>query len=193
MNFNRLKTKNKFISKTLFKFGIPRLESIFISPSHECNANCVHCYEKFKNKQGSSLSSNEVKRIIDEFKYLGGRQVYFCSGEFLLRQDAFDLIKYAKSNNMQVSLTTNGLLVDENIVKSLKLAGLSHGVVSIDSTNSVKHDELRGVKGCFDKAVSALKLFKESGILTSIWTYITKSNIKELEGISELGRKLDVD
>jgi len=55
----------------------------------------------------------QVKNIIDQFRRLGGYGVYFCSGEFLLRDDALDLVKYARAKNMVVSVTTNGLLLDE--------------------------------------------------------------------------------
>ncbi|HPL82972.1 MAG TPA: hypothetical protein PLJ15_01725, partial [Candidatus Omnitrophota bacterium] len=72
--------------------GFLRLEKIFICPSHKCNANCVHCYEKFKgNDKKWSLTTNQVKNIIDQFRGLKGHYVYYCSGEFLLRDDALEL------------------------------------------------------------------------------------------------------
>jgi len=55
----------------LKKLGRLQLMSIFIGPSHQCNANCVHCYEKFPGLSDKGLSTEEVKDIIDQFHALG--------------------------------------------------------------------------------------------------------------------------
>lgn len=179
--------------RLLAKLGVLQLTNIFISPSHECNANCVHCYEKFSSKKDVSLSTDDVKKIIDQFCSLGGILVYFCSGEFLLRKDAIELIRYVHRKNMLVSVTSNGLLLNENKIDELKKAGLNHLVVSIDSANPEVHDAYRNAKGCFEKAINAIKLAKQKGIRTQIWTYVTKTNFSELEGIASLTKELCTD
>lgn len=174
-------------------FGCKRLLSIYICPSHVCNANCIHCYEKFPHeKLRESLTTKQVKNIIDQFYSLNGCVVDFCSGEFLMRPDALDLVRYARSKNLAVSITTNGLLLTERKIDELKEAGLWRFVVSIDSANAQRHDECRGVKGCFEKAVNGIRLAKKKGIHAVIWTYVTKTNFDELEGIEKLAKQLDV-
>lgn len=178
--------------KILKKLGFTRLAKIFIGPSFECNADCPHCYEKFKaNDLKAHLTTAECKNIIDQFKKLGGYQAFFCSGEFLLRTDALELIKYCSDRKILTSVTTNGFLLDEKKINDLKNAGLKFLVVSIDSSVEEKHDSLR-IKGSFQKATNALKLAKEKGMITHIWTYITRSHSDELEGIIKLGRELGV-
>ncbi len=178
--------------KILKKLGFSRLDKIFIGPSFKCNANCPHCYEKFENNNlEASLTTAECKNIIDQFEKLGGYWVFFCSGEFLLRSDAFELISYVDNKGMITSVTTNGSLIDKDRIVRLKNAGLKVLIVSIDSADQSKHDSSRGV-GCFKKAVNALELAKEVGIVTHIWTYMTKSHSKELSGIYELGRRIGV-
>jgi MoaA/NifB/PqqE/SkfB family radical SAM enzyme len=175
-------------------FGVLQLEQVFICPSHECNANCAHCYEKLPHHDShKSLTNKEVKNIVDQSSRLGSKRVYLCSGEFLLREDALDLVRYARSKNMIVSVTTNGLLLNEKKIDELKEAGLTILIVSIDSANPSRHDELRGVKGCFEKARNGLRIAKEKGIITQIWTYITKTNFNELESIAKMGKELGVE
>lgn len=177
----------------LLLLGIPQVERIFICPSHECNANCVHCYEKFIHKKfQKSLTTQQIKNVIHQFHKLGGCWIYFCSGEFLLRNDALELIKYARANHILVSIVTNGLLLDEKKIGELKIAGVTNLIVSIDSAIASKHDKLRGVKGCFKKAVNGLRIAKEKKLDTYIWTYVSKSNFNELKGISKLGKELGV-
>ena len=184
----------KFVkSKILALLGRQGLMSLFLCPSHECNANCIHCYEQFlHDKLRKSLSTGQIKGVIDEFCSLGGCFLNFCSGEFLLRPDALELIRYAGSKNLAASITTNGLLLDEEMMNKLKAAGLWRLMVSIDSASSRRHDECRGVEGCFEKAVNGIRMAKKKGIYAAIWTYVSKGNFNELGGIEELAGQLNV-
>jgi MoaA/NifB/PqqE/SkfB family radical SAM enzyme len=176
----------------LASLGVLQLERLFICPTHECNARCPHCYEKFLHESfRKSLTTAQVKSLIDQFRRLGGCWVFFCSGEFLLRKDAVESIAYAHKNNMAVSVTTNGLLLTREKIRELKAAGLTDLIVSIDSAEPARHDALRGVKGCFEKATGGLRMAKDMGLFTEIWTYVTKDNFNELDGISELALELD--
>ena len=178
----------------LSRLGFLQLKKIFICPSHECNANCTHCYEKFSHENfRKSLTTDQVKNIIEQFYKLGGYFVYFCSGEFLLRDDALELIRYARSKDMTISLTTNGLLLDEKKIDELNKAGLKVLIVSIDSAKASRHNELRGLQGCFEKAINGIRIAKKKMNIVWIWTYVTKTNFDELTGISKLGTELDVD
>jgi len=179
--------------KALKKLGFLRLERIFLCPSYQCNANCPHCYEKFQfEKDKSSLTTEECKIIIDQFKELGGYFVSFVSGEFIMRADALELIKYCSDKRMVVEVTSNGILLDEKMIDDLKNAGLTILAVSIDSADPNIHDKYRG-EGVFAKAANGLKLAKEKGLKTQIWTYISASNNNELDDIGELGKSLGVD
>lgn len=179
----------------LLNIGFLQLKKIFICPSHECNANCVHCYEKFNSdKFKKFLTTQQVKDIIDQFSRLGGYFIYFCTGEFLLRKDAIELVRYARyKRNMLVTIVTNGLLLDEKKIDELKKAGLGLLMVSIDSATASRHDQLRGVKGCFEKAVNGIRIAKKNGIITWISTYVTKTNFNELTEISKLGNELGIN
>ena len=87
---------------------------------------------------------------------LGGYQVYFCSGEFLMRDDALEQIAYARSQGLAVTVTSNGILLDRSMIDAMDRAGLTKLIVSLDSAEPARHDELRGVEGCFDKATNGM-------------------------------------
>lgn len=174
--------------------GITQLKELFISASHACNADCVHCYEKFRHDSFSrSLPSGTIRSAVDQLVGLGGYQVFFCSGEFLLRADALDQIAYARSRGLAVSMTSNGILLDRTTVDDLDRAGLTKLIVSIDSADPDRHDGLRGVAGCFHQATEGIRLARERGILTEIWTYVSRSNPDGLPAVSRLGRELGVN
>jgi MoaA/NifB/PqqE/SkfB family radical SAM enzyme len=182
--------KNYFVAIFFNKLKAHRL---FLCLSHECNADCVHCYEKFlHNKFQHSLTTQEAKDALEQFRRIGGISVFYCSGELLLRDDAFELIRYTRQLGMIATMTTNGILLDESTIDKLKEAGLTGIVVSLDSANAARHDKLRGVEGCFDKAINGLKIAKRKGLYTVIWSYITKSNFNEIDDIARLARRLGV-
>jgi len=176
-----------------YDIGILQLKKIFICMSHECNANCVHCYEKFKsNKLSECLTSQQAKNIIDQFYELGGYQIFFCSGEFLLREDALELIQFASSKSISTAVVTNGIILNEKKIIELKTAGLNFLIVSIDSADPSRHDYLRGVPGCFKKAVEGIRIAAKKGLPSIIWAYVSKSNFNELSGIAGLAEKIGV-
>ncbi|MBU1720646.1 MAG: radical SAM protein, partial [Bacteroidetes bacterium] len=169
---------------------LPYLKHLFISPSHQCNANCTHCYESFPGKQQTSMTTEEVKLIVDEFADMGGLLVYFCSGEFLMRSDAIELIWFTHDMGLKVTVTTNGSLLTETKIQQLKEAGLDKLVVSLDSAVCERHDHNRNMPGLFDSAIKGLKRAKEVGLETQVWSYISHSNLKELGGIADLNSKI---
>ncbi|MFA6093128.1 MAG: radical SAM protein [Elusimicrobiota bacterium] len=170
------------------------LKELFICPSHACNADCMHCYEKFQHKKfAHSLRPAQVKQAIDEFTKLGGQQVFFCSGEFLLREDALEHIRYARSRDLTVSITSNGLLLDEAKIDALASAGLTRLILSIDSADPARHDRLRGAPGCLEKVMAAVRMAKCKGLWVELWTYVSRSNAEGLDAISALAENLGAD
>lgn len=168
---------------------------IMLAITYQCQCRCVHCsassYTQSKRKE---LESSEVMRLIDEFSRLDALGVYFFGGEPLLVPELNDYVRYAKEKGLMTIFDTNGLLLDENKVKSLKDAGIYRIGVSIDSPFEDVHDRLRGVKGAFKKAVAGIRYCKKYGVDCYVSTYATKDNLNngELEGTINLAKRLGV-
>jgi MoaA/NifB/PqqE/SkfB family radical SAM enzyme len=66
--------------------------------------------------------------------------------------------------------------------------------VSIDSPVPEKHDEYRGLEGCFEKAIQGVKNALDARLKCAISTYVTRENLEngEFEDTIELGRVLGV-
>ncbi len=65
--------------------------------------------------------------------------------------------------------------------------------ISLDSIHPEKHDDFRGVKGAWEKAVNAIKALKAQGILVQVNTTVTRDNYEEIERIFEFVEKLGVE
>jgi len=60
------------------------------------------------------------------------------------------LLEFCNRKEITTVLETNGTLIDEGLASSLRKYDVHVGL-SVDSHIADVHDELRGVRGCFDK------------------------------------------
>lgn len=144
----------------------------YIYATMSCNLSCVHCYVpsspniKIKNE----LSTEEIFKIIDFAHKKNVREIRLTGGEPLIRKDIIDIINYATSKGLFVSIETNGLLISEEFLQSLKdPLKVSFGV-SLDGPKEI-HEKIRG-KGTFDKTVNSIVLLKKYNINYTIITSV---------------------
>lgn len=167
-----------------------------IGLTYKCQCNCVHCCVGCLNhwKREKEISTSEVKHLINQSYEMGTMIVSLFGGEPLLRKDILELVDYISSKSMYPHLETNGLLATIQKIKQLKKSGLISMSISIDSPYPEKHDELRGVKGCFKKAIKAVDYALDQGIKCQISTYVSKGSIDDgsLQEIIRLGKEIGV-
>ena len=73
-----------------------------------CNQKCVHCYAAGQPLSDErELSTEDWKKVLDICRRVGIPQVTFTGGEPTMREDLFDLIKYARWFISR--LNTNGI------------------------------------------------------------------------------------
>ena len=116
--------------------------------TRECNLKCGHCYINAADKKLSNeLTTAEGKKLIDQICEVSHPLLVLSGGEPLLRQDIFELISYGSSKGLKMGLGSNGSLIDENVARKLKEAGIATVSISIDSHIPAQHDDFRGVAG----------------------------------------------
>lgn len=185
--------------------GIPwLLRFISISPrtvefrvTDTCNSRCIMC-NAWKNESINELSTVEINDILCQLKEFGINHLVLLGGEPLLRKDIGVIIEKAKSLRFStILLVTNGLLLEERAEELLK-SGVTHITVSIDGINGT-HDSIRGIKGCFDKAIKGVKAVQKlkeninpKVIVTLITMLLMKQNVDEIPKLIELARNLNV-
>ena len=173
----------------------PRL--IEITLTNRCQCRCVHCYNEKAPavSQASELSSGEIALLLKDASRLGFTEVNFTGGEPLMRGDIMELIRAARAARMLPKMNTNGILLTDAVVKSLKHSGLSWCAVSIDSKDFLEHDKLRGYEGCFHLATEGIRRLVDHGIPASITTYVRRNNLANghLSAIIDMGHSLGVE
>ncbi len=171
------------------KITFPATATLSVTP--RCPCRCVHCSaDRFVTDEREELSTDELKRVIDETLDLGVCTMIFTGGEPMARADLFDLIAHTDKSRAHAMIFTSGVLLTEKNAARLAEAGLGSLNVSIDSIAPQEHDTLRRVPGAFEKALAGARRARAHGILTGISTYATHETVESgrLEDLLKLAQ-----
>lgn len=145
--------------------------TLFVSINGRCNLKCRMCDVGqgktdsmfYKNLAGDGETAldfpiERFRTLVDEVRgfkpYIG-----ITTTEPMLYQPMFEAVEYARSQGLEMNITSNGTLVEkraEEIVDS----GLHRLSVSLDGPPDL-HDEMRGVPGTYERAVRGLRAVYE--------------------------------
>ncbi|NPA33046.1 MAG: radical SAM protein [Aquificae bacterium] len=157
--------------------------------TNRCNLYCKHCYA-WANRDKDELSTKEALSLIDQLVESNVKHAILSGGEPLLREDVYEIAKALRSAGIKTSLSTNGLLINEENVKLIK-ESFDYVGISVDGTREV-HDRFRGMRGAFERSLGALTLCTKEGINVGVRFTLTKMTQNELPYVFELAQKLRI-
>lgn len=170
---------------------------VVLNITNKCNLRCLHCFngspeysEKFEL---NDMSDNQILKIIDDLIDLRVANVCFSGGEpFMRKKLLFKCIYKLSVSGIRTSIVTNGTLIDDYNAQLLKVLGVKEIQISLDGSCAYIHEKMRNVKGCFEKAIQAIKYLKMYGITTSISLTTNIWNIFDIRKVSELAESLSI-
>lgn len=169
-----------------------RLKELWVHLTQTCNLSCTHCLVA-SNPQGAiGPSTDFYLKVMTETDDLGVERYYFTGGEPFIRKDIFELIRtVTEQQGKELIVLTNATLFEGERAQQLK--NLSREKlkfqVSLDGTQAQTNDAIRG-QGVFEKASAGLKILSALGFETSLTAVVTRANLKELEDLPQLAKKL---
>lgn len=135
----------------LDRLGRP-LRDLRVSVTDRCNFRCRYCMPREEFGKGHDflpkteiLTYEEIRNFVKACKPLGLRKVRITGGEPLLRQDIHHLVRQLSSMEMEVALTTNGSLLENNAA-DLAESGLSRVTISLDAIDQEVHSKITDSK-----------------------------------------------
>ena len=75
------------------------------------------------------------------------REVTISGGEPLMRKDIFDILRFAKGQELYTVLISNGWHVDGYVLEQLRKIGIDRLMFSLNSLREAVHDQSRGAPG----------------------------------------------
>ncbi len=154
--------------------------------TRRCNLRCVHCYASATaDAEPDELTHEEGRELLRELSAFRVPAVLFSGGEPLARPDTLELMRYARSLGLPVTLSTNGLLIDKRTANELADIGVRYIGISLDGLQSV-HDRLRGQRGAFAGSVEALRRCRRHGLKVGVRFTIHTLNAHHLDDVIDL-------
>lgn len=146
-----------------------------------CNFKCSFCSASAPNKKSQNvLKYEEIIDILKQLDSLEVMRVAFEGGELFLREDIFEILKFADLCNFEYYINTNGSFLTKEVIEKLKETRVSRICISIDGPNEIIHDSIRGYKGAFNIATTAIKNLIKEGIDVDAIITLSKLNYKYL-------------
>ncbi len=196
--------------KNYFKIVVLKqrvIRAVDISITAACNAKCDHCCidatVDLRNQEGRDkrthqrpMTIDEIKSYIEQGAKMGAVVYNFLGGEPLVYKHIYEAIAHVKKNHGIAGMSTNGYLLSDDVVAKLKKAGLD--VVQVDLGGAIdpdEMDEIRKLKGCYERAMSGIARLRKAGIKVILSTIMTKKNIAngEIWQAVQLAEDLDLN
>jgi|GEM_PF-129565 len=173
--------------------GLSSPTRVSINISQKCNLRCRHCLSDSGEITSKELTKKELFGLIDKMRQAGSFYFAIGGGEPLMREDLFEVIKYARKNYIAASIITNSLLVTNEIAKKLNDLKVKTVTVSIDGREA-HHDQNRG-QGNFKKAIEKIKILRKYLKYTKLAmrTTVNSFNINDCDYLIKLAEKLNFD
>ena len=182
------------------------VKALCLHVAHTCNLNCAYCFASQGKYHGErAVMPFEVgKQALDFLIANSGRrrnlEVDFFGGEPLMNfQVVKDLVAYARSietehnKNFRFTLTTNGLLIDEDVIDFANRE-MSNVVLSLDGRREI-HDRYRvdyAGNGSWERIVPKFqKLVAARGgknyYMRGTFTHANPDFLKDIQQMLDLG------
>ena len=182
------------------------VKALCLHIAHTCNLNCSYCFASQGKYHGErAIMSYEVGKQALDFliAHSGSRrnlEVDFFGGEPLMNfQVVKDLVAYARSiekekgKNFRFTLTTNGVLVDDDVIQWANQE-CSNVVLSLDGRKEI-HDRFRvdyAGNGSWEKIVPKFQKFVEARggkdyYMRGTFTHANPDFLKDIQTMLDLG------
>ncbi|HQO37839.1 MAG TPA: radical SAM protein [Candidatus Omnitrophota bacterium] len=140
-----------------------------IELTERCNNNCIHCYINLPANDAAAkrkeLSTDALKKILNEAVSLGCMSVRFTGGEPLLRRDFEELYVLARRSGLKVMIFTNATLITSRLAALWsKIPPLERIEVSVYGMKKKSYESVTRTAGSYKAAWRGIRLLQKSKI-----------------------------
>lgn len=159
------------------KEGVHVPPIIIFSITTRCNLQCKNCYaQALHPPSGNELSDDKIHSIFAEARELGVSFFVLAGGEPFLRPEILDITEGFPE--ILFLIFTNGLLIDDRILKRLKARKNVLPLLSLEGYE--EETDLRRGAGVYERLVSVIRKVKSRGIFFGTSLTITEPTFATL-------------
>jgi radical SAM protein with 4Fe4S-binding SPASM domain len=164
-------------------------KSLCFGITSRCNLNCKHCMNRNIPVQEPDMTVDELFCVIDQLVKARVESVSLFGGEPLCHPEFKRIVEYLNRYPINISLNTNGTLIDKEMARWLKEHRVAGAVVSFDGSCASIMDRIRG-DGVFQKCLKGIEALCGEGINVLLSVTLTKLNYKDVREMVLLGKKI---
>ncbi|HMC30743.1 MAG TPA: radical SAM protein [Candidatus Angelobacter sp.] len=165
----------------------PEYRVVQLHPALRCNLKCRHCYSSSGPRNAEELPASVLMNVLDGLRAEGFNVASLSGGEPLLYKDLFTVMKHARQLGMTVTVTTNGMLLNEQRAEQLA-ENAQLVAISIDGVPE-SHNHMRSHPRAFEKMAKNLALLRHARIPFGFIFTLTLYNLDELAWVAQFARE----
>ena len=158
-----------------------------IALTHRCNLKCIHCYagpEVVPSER--DVPTTRWLELIDEMVDAGCLFLLITGGDPLVHSGFKQIYRHAKESGMLVTVFTNGLLIDQEILDIFTELPPHVVEISIYGARAEMHDGITGVPGSFVRLLKVVDQLLARGIRLRLKSILMNPNLAEFAEIRVL-------
>lgn len=162
--------------------------AVEIEYTYKCSRHCSYCAYDARPTANTSMEipNEQWKEILLDLKKSGVGYIRFTGGDPFTRPDFHEILAFADSLNLIISIGTDLSVTEEEDFRILSnVKNLSMVQTTLDGSNPETADKFRG-KGNFDKVVAGMLNLSRFKIPYIVGTVLRKSNTHEIYDIGKL-------
>jgi len=139
--------------------------------------------------QPLELTHDESKEFLRQILKFGEPlpHLILTGGDPLSRRDVYELIDYACVLGLEVSITPSATpTLTDTALNKLKMHGIQSLGLSLDGSNSERHDAIRAVPGCFARTMAAIEHAGRLGLPIQVNTLVAEETADDLPAVYQL-------
>lgn len=177
------------LKKRIGKIGAPLVIGWVIT--YKCNGDCMHCWSA-KGKEEVTIEN--AKKFIAQIKELNIPRVILSGGEPFLHPYLLDIVKMLKKTNSNISIYTNGSLLDNSMVRKLRTNLFNYDLIQVSLDGDTPETYyLQRRRHFFERVISGIKRLVEDGINVRVHFVATPLNITSIFNTYKLSASLKVN
>ena len=178
---------------------------VYLEPTNACNLACTTCIRHAWDEPEGSMDWATFEAVVDGLTAARHRGpageappavAFMGLGEPLLHPRFLDMVRHAKRRGLRAEVTSNALLVDDELAAGLLESGLDQFVVSIDGASAEAFGRVRSGASLEQVVENVRRLHDASGpnygpgISIGVEFVAMRSNVGELPGLGRLAARL---
>ena len=186
-------TLTEFLYRKATRMHLPISGTFELTPV--CNFNCKMCYVRKTAREVACsergiLTLDDWRAIARQVFDAGTLDLLLTGGEPLLWPDFWTLYEELSDMGFQISINTNGSLIDETALARFRARRPKRINVTLYGASDDTYHRLCGVKGVFSRVQQTIRALRDADICLKINCSLTPDNAADLEKIVAFGKEV---